>query len=575
MPYSLCAVSRSRSLPRPLLSALLLSVCAPSVLAAETPAPGQEVLRQQQLQQRDLQQLQLEQRKRQLERGAFGPTPVNPAIPESIKPDERCWPLSGTRIGGVTLIDKDKLNARIKPLLAPCMGVGQINHLLATITALYVEKGYIASRPYLSSAPAAGQSLDILIDEGYIESIELADQSLPVSLGGAFPGMLGKPLNLRDLEQGLDQLNRLRSLDLTADIAPGSQPGASKIILRSRTSGQSRWALGAGFDNLGSASTGRDRDTLSLTLDSPLELNDLLSLSASDTLNQGDRYSRNVSLYYAIPYGYWTFSTFASHAEYRAQFKLSTATLYSTGITDQLSMRADRVLWRDQSHQLSANLQLAHKDVDSYLENVRLGIQSPTLTVAEAGLNLFWLDRAVWNLDVNYAQGMRWFGADDDADRQVKNLPKAQFRKYRAGLSQWRNGQLGAQAWQWQSQLNLQYSPDPLPAIEQLLGTDDSAVRGYRVSSASGASGAIWRNTLRLPLRSDLPVQLTPRVGLDHGWIKADHGAPVQRLSGAGIGLNLGWKNLQVDVDYQRSLNTPTGLHREPETWLMRVGLQL
>lgn len=61
-----------------------------------------------------------------------------------------------------------------------------------------------------------------MIDEGYIESIELADQSLPVSLGGAFPHMLGQPLNLRDLEQGLDQLNRLRSLDLTADIAPAA-----------------------------------------------------------------------------------------------------------------------------------------------------------------------------------------------------------------------------------------------------------------------------------------------------------------------------------------------------------------
>jgi hemolysin activation/secretion protein len=455
------------------------------------------------------------------------------------------------------------------------MGVGQINHLLATITALYVDAGYIASRPSLSSAPAAGQSLDIVVDEGYIESIELADQSLPVSLGGAFPGMLGKPLNLRDLEQGLDQLNRLRSIDLTADIAPGSQPGASRIILRSRTNGQSRWALGLGADNLGSASTGRDRDTLSLSLDSPLELNDSLNLSASDTLNQGDRYSRNASLYYAIPYGYWTFSAFASHAEYRAPFKLPSVTFHSTGITDQLSLRADRVLWRDQSRQLSANLQLAHKDVDSYLENVRLGIQSPTLTVAEAGLNLFWLNSAVWNLDVNVAQGLRWLGADDDANRQVNNQPKSQFRKYRAGLSQWRNGQFGRQAWQWQSQLNVQYSPDPLPAIEQLLGTDDSAVRGYRVNSASGASGAIWRNTLRLPLRNDLALQITPRLGLDNGWIKADHGAQGQRLSGASAGVNLGWKNLQVDVDYQHSLNTPRGLQHEPETWLMRVGLQL
>ncbi|MEN5045447.1 ShlB/FhaC/HecB family hemolysin secretion/activation protein [Pseudomonas koreensis] len=575
MPYLLCAVFRHRSTLCPLLSAFVLSMCASSIQAADPVVPGQEVLRQQQQQQRDLQQLQMEQRKRQLERGAFGPAPATPVLPQTVTPDERCWPLSGTRIGGVTLIDSAKLNARIKPLLAPCMGVGQINHLLATITASYVEKGYIASRPYLLSAPAAGQSLDIMIDEGYIESIELADQSLPVSLGGAFPHMLGQPLNLRDLEQGLDQLNRLRSIDLTADIAPGSQPGASRIILRSRTSGQSRWALGLGMDNLGSASTGRDRNTVSLSFDSPLQLNDLLSLSASDTLNQGDRYSRNASLYYAIPYGYWTYSAFASHAEYRAPFKLPSATLYSTGLTDQLSLRADRVLWRDQSRQLSANLQLAHKDVDSYLENVPLGIQSPTLTVAEAGLNLFWLDRAVWNLDFTYSQGLRWLGADDDANHAVNNLPKAQFRKYRAGLSQWRNGQFGAQAWQWQSQLNLQYSPDPLPAIEQLLGTDDSAVRGYRVSSASGASGAIWRNTLRLPLRSDWPLQITPRVGLDNGWLKADHGAQGQRLSGASVGLNLGWKNLQVDVDYQRALNTPNGLPHEPETWLMRVGLQI
>ncbi|WP_085656946.1 ShlB/FhaC/HecB family hemolysin secretion/activation protein [Pseudomonas sp. B11(2017)] len=575
MPYSFRAVSRCRSLRRPLLSAFVLGVCAFPAGAAEPASAGQEALRQQQQQQRDLQQLQLEQRRRQLERGAFGPAPASTATAQPVTPDERCWPLSGTRIGGVTLIDRDALNARIKPLLAPCMGVNQINHLLANITAIYVEQGYIASRPYLSSAPAAGQSLDILVDEGYVESIELADQSLPVSLGGAFPHMLGKPLNLRDLEQGLDQLNRLRSVDLTADIAPGSQPGASRIVLRSRSAGQSRWALGLGADNLGSASTGRDRNTVSLSLDSPLELNDLLSLSASDTLNRGDRYSRNASLYYAIPYGYWTYSAFASHAEYRAPFKLSTTTLYSTGITDQLSLRADRVLWRDQSHQLSANLQLAHKDVDSYLADARLGIQSPTLTVAEAGLNLFWLDRAVWNLDVNYAQGLRWFGADDDGARQVSNLPKAQFRKYRAGLSQWRNGRLGDQAWQWQSQLNLQYSPDPLPAIEQMLGTDDSAVRGYRVASASGASGAIWRNTLRLPLATGGPVQVTPRLGLDHGWIKADHGAPGQRLSGASVGLNLGWKSLQVDVDYQRNLNTPSGLPHEPDAWLMRVGVQI
>ncbi|NIL18480.1 ShlB/FhaC/HecB family hemolysin secretion/activation protein [Pseudomonas sp. AN3A02] len=552
----------------------LLCLCTLPAAAADGPVLGQEALRLQQQQQRDLQQLQLEQRQRQLQRGSFAPSPATPALPANTAQDQRCWPLRGTRVAGVTLFNKAELNTRIEPYVAPCMGVAQINRLLAEITRLYVEAGYIASRPYLTSTPAAGQPLAIHVEEGYVEAIELADQSLPVSLRGAFPGMLGEPLNLRDLEQGLDQLNRLRSVDLTADIAPGSAAGASRIILRSR-SAASRWSLGLGVDNLGSAGTGRDRNAINLSLDSPLQLNDALNLSFSDTLNHGPRYSRSNSLFYSIPYGYWTYSLFASHAEYRSPFKLSRTTLYNSGRTDQVSLRTDRVLWRDQSHQLSANLQLAYKDVDSYLQKVRLGIQSPTLTVAEAGVNLFWLNSAVWNLDVNYAQGLTWFGADRDADQVVKNLPQAQFHKYRVNLTQWRNGQLIGQPWQWQSQLSVQYSPDALPAIEQLLVTDDSAVRGYRDNSASGAIGAVWRNTLRLPLNNDLPFKITPRLGLDNGWVKREYGARSQRLSGASAGLNLSWKNVQLDLDYQRNLNTPAGFAQEPEVWLTRLSLQI
>lgn len=146
MPYSCRAVPRRWNCT--LLSALLLSLSVSSLEAAEPVAPGQEVLRQQQQQQRDLQQLQMEQRRRQLERGSFSALPVTPVLPAQVAPDQRCWPLSGTRIGGVTLINSSQLNERIKPQLSACMGVGQINHLLATITALYVDAGYIASRPY-------------------------------------------------------------------------------------------------------------------------------------------------------------------------------------------------------------------------------------------------------------------------------------------------------------------------------------------------------------------------------------------------------------------------------------------
>lgn len=357
----------------------------------------------------ELQRLQLEQRRRQLQRGGTQAPASAPALPGQAAQDEYCWPLQGLRLAGVTLLPASALEAGIKAHMAPCMGVHQINRLLAEITRVYVAAGFIAVRPYLRHMPAAGRTLDITVDEGYVEAIELADQRLPLSLRGAFPGMLGAPLNLRDLEQGLDQLNRLRSVDMTADIVPGSRQGASRIILRAAASA-AHWSLDLGLDNTGNAGTGPERRTLGLTLDSPLQLNDALSLSASNTLNHGPRLSSSTGLFYSVPYGYWTLSAFASHIEYRAPLKLTTTTLYGSGRTDQFGLRTDRVLWRNQGHQLSAHLQLAHKDVDAYLQKARLGIQSPTLTLAEAGFNLFWHDAAVWSLDLNYTRGLTWLG---------------------------------------------------------------------------------------------------------------------------------------------------------------------
>lgn len=66
-----------------------------------------------------------------------------------------------------------------------------------------------------------------------------------------------------------------------------------------------------------------------------------------------------------------------------------------------------------------------------------------------------------------------------------------------------------------------------------------------------------------------------PRLGLDHGWVKRYHGVPGQYLSGASAGLNLSWKQVQLDLDYQRSLSAPAAFRHEPESWLLRLSLQI
>ncbi|MGG2424951.1 ShlB/FhaC/HecB family hemolysin secretion/activation protein, partial [Ralstonia pseudosolanacearum] len=94
-------------------------------------------------------------------------------------------------------------------------------------------------------------------------------------------------------------------------------------------------------------------------------------------------------------------------------------------------------------------------------------------------------------------------------------------------------------------------------------------------SSESGASGAIWRNTLRFPLRLSDTLTATPRVGLDKGWIRNVRGEPLTSFSGVSAGVDLAWKNLTVDIDYQRGLTASPSLQRDAGYWLVRTAIRI
>lgn len=46
-----------------------------------------------------------------------------------------------------------------------------------------------------------------------------------------FPGLEGKILNLRDIEQGMEQINRTRTTPVQIEILPGTQQGWSVVHL--------------------------------------------------------------------------------------------------------------------------------------------------------------------------------------------------------------------------------------------------------------------------------------------------------------------------------------------------------
>ncbi|MGG4661824.1 POTRA domain-containing protein [Providencia vermicola] len=71
-----------------------------------------------------------------------------------------------------------------------------------------------------------------------------------------FPHLIGSLLNLRDIEQGIEQLNRSVSAHYTIDIQPGTESGYSRVVIQKQARNIPLTSP-LSLDNSGNKSTGK------------------------------------------------------------------------------------------------------------------------------------------------------------------------------------------------------------------------------------------------------------------------------------------------------------------------------
>lgn len=209
---------------------LCISLFACLVLnsAVAAPTPGDQDLI------RDRQNRLLEEQRRRLEELKELPgkeaKPVVPAAPV----DSRCFPIKDIELKGADSLSATDRVRLLKPYIGQCLGVTQLNGLLKVITDYYIDKGMVTSRAYLPQQDLSSGHLSVLVVEGKLEGMKGAQGSnlSERELAMAFPGKVGEQLNLREIEQLVDQLNRLPSKQAQMELAPGSEVGGSEVLVK-------------------------------------------------------------------------------------------------------------------------------------------------------------------------------------------------------------------------------------------------------------------------------------------------------------------------------------------------------
>lgn len=527
---------------------------------------------------RERQERVLEEQRRRLEELQQLPAAPQAQPPVSATPEERCFDIQRISLSGAELIDQAQQDALLAPFIGRCLGSGELNNVLKAITGFYLDRGYVTSRAYLPQQDLSDGELEILVIEGWLEGLDSSALASERELAMGFPGQLGGRLNLRELEQLIDQLGRLPSRQLQLELLPGEQPGSSRVGLQGERG--KAWHASLSRHNDGQKSTGEQQWSVGLDWDSPLGLADQLRLRGSlDAVSDRWRHSASQSLFYSLPFGWWLFDYSYSQSYYRTRGNTGRLVYQSDGESKRHQLSAERVIHRDSSGKSALSIGLGHLRTRNYIENTLLSNSSNRLTEFQLGGNHGRrLGSAFVNLDLGWQRGIGAFDAQRNGNPRG-GQPVAHYNKYSLTASYLQPFTLQGQQFSIDSLISGQHSEDVLFSPQRISLGGLASVRGFKEQSLSGDSGLYWRSNLRWRHAITQP-QLRPwlhelgvALGYDLGVISGtrynanQHG----RLTGNALELSARGPHLAASLTLARSLSRPDVIDRSEHPIYFRV----
>ncbi|RYF75687.1 MAG: ShlB/FhaC/HecB family hemolysin secretion/activation protein [Comamonadaceae bacterium] len=497
-----------------------------------------------------------------------GPDPTSERLPQAETP---CF-----RIDSITLVGESAerfqwlldaasgIDADDSPTRR-CLGARGIDLVLTRLQQVLIARGWVTSRVLAAPQDLTTGRLALTLVPGRIAAIRDADRPGPptMRLLGALPMRPGDLLNLRDLEQGLENLQRLPSVEADIQIEPAAgpdaRPGESDLVIRHRQTRVLRATLS--LDDSGTRATGKTQAGATVAWDGPLGLNDLFYVSANhDAFNHTGQGTEGQTVHYSLPWGDWLVSATASNNRWHQSVAGLAETYVYAGRARHAEIRLSRLIHRDARRKITLGLRGFHRNSESLLQDTELPGQRRRVGGWELSLHhREHIGRATLDGTLAFRRGTGAFRALEAVEAGFGE-GTSRMRLATSELALSLPFSLGEHRFRYGAQWRAQWNRTPLTPQDRFAIGSRYTVRGFDgESSLLGDRGWLVRNDLCWVLDA---TGSELYAGVDHGHVGGRATATLagHDLTGAVIGLRGAWRGLGYDFFVGTPLRKPAGL---------------
>jgi hemolysin activation/secretion protein len=300
---------------------------------------------------------------------------------------------------------------RDDPATGRCLGTEGIGLAMKRVQNAIVERGYVTTRVLAAPQDLKQGTLALTVIPGRVRAIRFSDDSSRRATGwNAIPARAGDLLNVRDIEQALENFKRVPTADADIQITPAegtdAKPGESDLVIKWKQGFPFRVTLSA--DDSGSKYTGRYQGSVTVSYDHWWTLNDLFYVSLNHDL--GGRYgsgkgTRGYAVHYQVPYDYWLFGFTTSGYNYRQSVAGANQTYVYSGSSENTEVRLSYLFYRDAMRKTSAYVAGWLRNSHNHIDDTEIEVQRRRMAGWQIGLtHREFIGRATFDADVGYAR---------------------------------------------------------------------------------------------------------------------------------------------------------------------------